>query len=112
MNEGNSNIQVEITDASEFYCFRLVFNPNLRSACCAAPVEISESGDAYCASCRKPLGNAPSRIEIMLHARSLVDLIHKCSLALCDWQVETTTGLILKLTRMDVEEARKKGLIP
>ena len=61
----NPNIQVEITDASEFHCFRLTLNP------ASAPGE---------------------RIEIMLHARSLVDLIHKCSAALCDWH----TGSLLK----------------
>src|SRR5947209_2698627 len=63
----NLNIQVEITDASEFHCFRLILNPS------SAPGE---------------------RIEIMLHGRSLVDLIHKCSAALCDWQAETTDSLL------------------
>jgi hypothetical protein len=67
----NSNIQVEITDASEFHCFRLTLNPK------SAPGE---------------------RIEIMFHARSLVDLIHKCSLALCDWQAKNSEYLIQKLT--------------
>lgn len=66
-DEGDSNIQVEITDASEFHCFRLILNP--------------KSGPAQ-------------RIEIMLHARSLVDLIHKCSLTLCDWQAQTSKELI------------------
>jgi len=67
MSDENSNILVEITDASEFHCFRLTFNPR------SAPGQ---------------------RIEIMLHARSLVDLIHKCSLALCDWQKQTTDQLL------------------
>lgn len=66
--EGNSNIQVELTDASEFHCFRIVLNPR--------------SGE---------------RIELMLHARSLVDLIHKCSLALCDWQAQTSADLLRRL---------------
>jgi hypothetical protein len=66
----NPNIQVEITDESEFHCFMLVLNPS------SAPGE---------------------RIEIMLHARSLVDLIHKCSLALCDWQAQKTDYLLKKL---------------
>jgi hypothetical protein len=66
----NPNIQVEITDASEFHCFRLTLNP------ASAPGE---------------------RIEIMLHARSLVDLIHKCSLALCDWQAQNTDYLLKRL---------------
>jgi hypothetical protein len=69
--EGNRNIQVEITDPSEFHCFRLILNPQ------SAPGE---------------------RIEIMLHARSLVDLIHKCSLALCDWQAQNTQYLIDRLS--------------
>jgi hypothetical protein len=68
--EGNSNIQVEVTDPSEFHCFRLILNP------ASAPGE---------------------RIEIMLHARSLVDLIHKSSLALCDWQAANTDYLLKKL---------------
>lgn len=63
----NSNIQVEITDASEFHCFRIVLNPQ------SAPGE---------------------RIELMFHARALVDLIHQCSLALCDWQAQTTGDLL------------------
>lgn len=67
----NSNIRVEITDPSEFHCFKLILNPQ------------SEPGE---------------RIEIMLHARSLVDLIHKCSLALCDWQADRSAYLIGKLT--------------
>ena len=66
----NPNIQVEITDASEVHCFRLTLNPQ------SAPGE---------------------HIEIMFHARSLVDLIHKCSLALCDWQAQTTSDLLKKL---------------
>jgi len=95
----NPNIQVDITDASEFHCFRLVFNPNLRSNCCDAALDLWATGGAFCSACRKPLGPAPERIEIMLHARSLVDLIHKCSLALCDWQAETTAHLIDMLAR-------------
>lgn len=70
MSTQNPNIQVEITDASEFHCFKLTLNP------ASAPGE---------------------RIEIFLHARSLVDLIHKCSLALCDWQKATTDDLLKRL---------------
>jgi len=69
-SEGNANIQVEVTDPHEFHCFRLILNPQ------------SEPGQ---------------RIEIMLHARSLVDLIHKCSSALCDWQHQTTSELLARL---------------
>lgn len=61
---------VEITDPHEFHCFRLTICP--------------------------PTGET---IEIMLHARSLVKLIHQCSLALCDWQAQTSAELIEKLTR-------------
>jgi len=70
MPDENPNIQVEVTDPTEFHCFRLLLNPS------SAPGQ---------------------RIEIMLHARSLVDLIHKCSLALCDWQAATSAQLIDKL---------------
>ena len=66
----NPNIKVELTDASEVHCFRLTLNPK------SAPGE---------------------KIEIMFHARSLVDLIHKCSLALCDWQAKNTDYLLKKL---------------
>jgi len=72
MSGDNKNILVEITDPSEFHCFRLVLNP------ASAPGE---------------------RIEIMLHARSLVDLIHKCSSALCDWQKDRTDYLLDRLQR-------------
>jgi len=75
-------IQVEITDATEFHCFRMVLRP--------------------------PSGE---QIEIMLHARSLVDLIHQCSVALCEWQTQTTTMLICQKTGFTEEEARKSGLI-
>jgi hypothetical protein len=47
----------------------------------------------------EPDGERDHRIEIMLHARSLVDLIHKCSLALCDWQAQSTAYLLDALTR-------------
>jgi len=78
----NKPIQVEITDASEFHCFRLLLSP--------------------------PSGE---KIEIMLHARALVDLIHECSAALCGWQKHTTTVLICQKTGMTEDEARKAGLI-
>lgn len=81
MKDQNPNIQVEITDPHEFHCFRLILNP-------------CEAEDAT--GTRQASGHA---IEIMFHARSLVDLIHKCSLALCDWQAQTSAELIEKLTR-------------
>ena len=75
MSDENPNIQVEITDASEFHCFKLVLNA---------------SASADIADPRQP-------IEILLHARSLVDLIHKCSLALCNWQAATSEELLRKM---------------
>lgn len=80
----NRSIQVEITDATEFHCFRLTLNPR----------------------------SAPGQtIEIMLHARALVDLIHACSSALCDWQSQTTSALIQQMTGLSEEDARAQGLI-
>lgn len=79
---GSPPFQVEITDASEFHCFRLTLNPR--------------SGD---------------RIEVMLHARSLVELIHQCSMVLCDWQKQTTTMLICQKAGCTEEQARAAGLI-
>jgi hypothetical protein len=75
-------------DAHEFHCFRLVLNPR------SEPSERCEVHGRMRGDC-----GCPPRIEIMLHARSLVDLIHKCSLALCDWQAQTTGDLIERLTR-------------
>ena len=77
-------IRVEITDASAFHCFRLTLTSR------------SSPGQ---------------QIEIMLHARSLVDLIHRCSSALCDWQLQTTSELIQRATGFSEAEAREHGLI-
>lgn len=73
----SQKIRVEITDATAFHCFRLVFEPK----------------------------NSAQPIHIMLHARALVDLIHEASLALCDWQAKTSEELILKATGYTREEA-------
>ena len=89
--EGNSNIQVEITDASEFHCFRLVLNPRGHHPLCEAAEERNQP-------CTCLAAGEGTRIEIMLHARSLVDLIHKCNLALSDWQAKTTGYLLDRLT--------------
>jgi hypothetical protein len=70
-NDQNPNIVVEITDVQEFHCFKLILNPK---------------ADAT--------GKEAPQLEIYLHARSLVDLIHKCSSALCDWQKSTTDYLL------------------
>ena len=61
----NPNIRVEITDLSEFHCFRVAL----------------KSRDGH-------------EIEIMLHATDLVDLVHKASMALCQWQKETSAHLL------------------
>lgn len=112
---GNGNIQVEITDAHEFHCFRLVLNPKGRpagfpvSACCGDSVHVSGSNpNPYkCVRCGQWCDLAPEgagRVEIMLHARSLVDLIHKCSSALCDWQAQTSQYLIDRLRSTGVAQ--------
>ena len=75
-------IEVAITDPEEFHCFRLTLNP--------------KSGE---------------RIEVMLHASALVELIHECSTALCAWQTQTTTYLICQKTGLSEEEARRQGII-
>ena len=78
----DSNIRVEITDASEFHCFRLVL--------------IAKGGQ---------------QIEVMLHARALVDLIHECSVSLCEWQSQTTVELLQRMTGLSEDDLRLRGLI-
>lgn len=96
--EGNSNIRVEITGAAEFHCFRLVLNPRMSEckACGGSGFSPTGGRGIPCETCqghaRVPVEG--TGIEIMLHARSLVDLIHKCSVALCEWQVQTSQYLI------------------
>ena len=70
----NQHIRVETTGPDEFHCFRLVMG--------AKP---------------DPLAVDRREIEIMLHATDLVDLIHKASIALCEWQHEGTQYLLQKL---------------
>jgi hypothetical protein len=111
----NPNIQVEVTDPSEFHCFKLVLNPKgtvdgtHQWTGCRRGGDPTDAGSAeyvrYCSvcgmedTCKDPLPPCPGhRIEIMLHARSLVDLIHKLCLALCDWQADRSQYLIEKLT--------------
>lgn len=103
----NSNIVVEITDASEFHCFRLVLNPEFEGCqnCdgrgyLIEKSRIHEEADQEwpCSICHGggKLQRPGTGIEIMLHARSLVDLIHKCNEALCDWQKQTTDYLLAR----------------
>jgi len=82
MSDNDSAIQIEITDSSAFHCFGLKLT--------------SQEG---------------TKIEIMLHATQLVDLLHKGNLALSEWQRMTTQELILRMTGMNEETARKNGLI-
>lgn len=102
------NIQIEITDASEFHCFKLTLNPRWEECqncdghgTLMRPSAVHEEPPVEydCDVCHGEgkLTIPGSGIEIMLHARSLVDLIHKCNLALCDWQKATTDDLLQKL---------------
>lgn len=84
------NIRVEMTDARDVHCFRVLLNPQGHEPSCHAAV----LPDAPC-SCQAEGQGA--RIEIMFHARALVNLINKSSVALCDWQAQTTKYLIEKL---------------
>ena len=103
-DEGNPNIQVEVTDVRELHCFRLLLNPKSApagevSSCCGVPILRTPDG-FFCTMCAQKcevtvVGSG--RIEVMLHARSLVDLVHKCSTALCSWQKQTTDYLLEKV---------------
>lgn len=84
MSNDTRPIRVEITDPSELHCFRMVMQPR---------------------------SSPEQHIEIMLHATALVDLIHQASVALCQWQQQTTTQLILLKTGLSKDEARERGLI-
>ena len=99
-----SKIQVEITNPEEFHCFRLLLNPEGHDPECPAALVPG-------ALCVCQAGGQGARLEIMLHAMSMVELIHLCSLALCEWQKQTTTKLILERTGLSEREAREKGLI-
>jgi hypothetical protein len=70
------NLRIEITNIDQLHCFRLILSP--RSAPDTEPLKEHE-------------------IEIYLHARQLVHLIHKLSLALSDWQAQTTEYLLQRL---------------
>jgi hypothetical protein len=103
-DQGNPNIQVEVTDARELHCFRLLLNPKSApagevSSCCGVPVLRTPDG-FLCTMCTQQCDvvmAGSGRIEVMLHARSLVDLVHKCSTALCSWQKQTTDYLLEKV---------------
>jgi hypothetical protein len=113
------NIVVEITDDSEFHCFKLTLNPRAvplgeLSACCGAPVLPFGHSQFVCAACAQKCDvevPGTGKIEIMLHACTVVDLIHKLSLALAEWQSQTTKQLICEKTGLSEQEAREKGFI-
>jgi len=87
--------KIKIQGAREFRCF--IHSETVISAAGRYP---------NCFKLTLNPASAPGeRIEIMLHARSLVDLIHKCSVALCEWQSQTSAHLIEVLS----DEARKRG---
>lgn len=91
---GDSRIQVKITDIHEFHCFRLLLNPKGHEPSCPAATLPAEPCD--CSAEGKGM-----RMEIMLHATSVVDLIHKLSCALCEWQGQTSRYLLDRLTGED-----------
>jgi hypothetical protein len=70
-------IRVEVTDASEWHCFRLVLSPT--------------NGEP---------------IEIMFHARALVELIYKCSLAYAQWMTQAVGNIMPHLIRSLSPEER------
>ena len=110
----SKKIEVEITDPGEFHCFRLRLNPSVdRCVRCGAPYGPTGACSRREQGCQGGRGENPGQrsIEVMLHATALVDLIHECSQALCQWQQATTKTLILAVTGLTEDEARKQGLI-
>lgn len=91
---GDSRIVVEVTDPKEHYCFRLTFKAREARYCETHPAGECDITGPACVLRIVPC----EPIVIMLHGRSLVDLINKASIALCDWQAETTAYLIEKIT--------------
>ena len=107
MTDENANIRVEITDALELHCFRLVLTPRFQEClnCLGTSVVVDSLQTPVPVPYRCPvcqgsgkLAVPGSGIEILLHARSLVHLINQASLALCDWQAQTSAYLIRHLT--------------
>lgn len=68
-------IEVQITSESDMHCFRIIFHGR-----------------------HEPEQGETVPVEIMMHAKTLVDLIHKCSMALGEWQRTSTEYLIERLT--------------
>lgn len=110
-----SNIQVEITDAQSFHCFKLTLNPKHAECKICGGTGFAPTGGRG-VTCEKCQGQGRiqipgSGIEVMLHASALVDLIHQASVALCQWQSETAKSLILQKSGLSEDEARAAGLI-
>jgi|GEM_PF-5973375 len=72
-DDPKQHIEVQVTDSTEFHCFRVIFWAALEP------------------------GAQRHKIEIMLHATQLVDLLHKGSQALGEWQCQTTDYLLKRL---------------
>src|SRR5215472_3964342 len=100
-----SNIRVEVTDPGEFHCFKLTLEPPRGEACQTHPD--GECGGRFldCVIYE----SAGQRIEIMLHASALVNLIHEANVALMSWQKDTSARLICQLTGLSEAQAREKG---
>lgn len=136
--EQNSNIQVEITDATKFHCFRLVLNPRsqgpdldrrldeyhrafisyqMKRGASLEEAERRWNTRGHARDLQEALEESgiPAEpiptIEIMLHARALVDLIHQCSTALCEWQKQATEDLLVSMTGLTREELKARGII-
>jgi hypothetical protein len=86
--EQHAPFKIEITDPTAHHCFLLTINPKAQ-----------------------PGVDGPDRIEIMIHAVALVGLIHQCSLALSEWQRQTTEELLRQITGLTADEMRAKGFI-
>jgi hypothetical protein len=84
------HIQVEITDPAEPHCFRLLLHPKAHGDGCQAVLQPGRE-------CTCEAGGSGARLEIMLHARSVVELIHKLSLAYCDWAADRAGFLYERL---------------
>ena len=100
--ENDSRIQVEITD----FFFRWLLNTrseNTAQTPWTSDINAAGFSEPHCFRLVfNPLTG--ERIEIMLHARSLVDLIHQSSAALCEWQHHTTAYLIDRIRSAAQEE--------
>ena len=75
-------IKCEMTDATELHCFKLTLQ-NVQG----------------------------QRVEILLHATSLLELIGACSRAFLEWGRVNSERMICMITRLTPEQARARGLL-